>query len=321
MGKRKPWLNLTLIGGYFVLAVLILVFLISMATSGSVFGRTTGAYSAEVTRAPGLIKNKSSVVNPAGVSIGVVTGVTLVNDGAVVDFKLTTPFNVYEDATAQTITKTILGEKALVLDPGTRAAGRAENGSSLAAPALPLPVEPSDSLDPLAASLGKLTGLDASSMLADLRQNLVPILGELDSTMADVNQIATAIGSTDGALQRVGERTTALLKTLAARETDIVSIVTSLGVLTAEVSEIVNTNVGQINDILVVTGQLTGILAAHDAEINAALAALPGMLDQLTNILENTIAAFNGEQGHVFVANLDNMLTVGQMIAILKGGR
>lgn len=308
MRAKKPLLTAGLIGGYFLVAFVILAYLAGQASGGAI-SLTPDAriYKVQVAAAPGVNANKSEVVNPAGVSVGVVTSVELTEEGATLGVKVTNPeFTVYEDGDAEVVTKTILGEKAVILNPG-ESDNVAEDGATLIINPNARPFEPSQALDPLAAAVDKIGPIDTGSLLAELRKSLIPVLGQLDSMVADVETLSEGLDLQSGALQRVGTRTAELVSEVSARDADIVSILQSLSVLTAELSDLVVGNLGQIEAMLGVVNNLSATVAGRQAELDGAIASLPGTLDKLEHVLNEMVLGFRGEPGHYILSQVNNL--------------
>lgn len=133
MRAKQPLLTLLLISGYFAIAFVIVVYLVIQASSGAYFGSNQRTYKALLPSAPGITANKSDVLNPAGVRVGVVKGVDSVDEGVAVTVQLNEPLPVHDDGYVEVVTKTILGEKSVVVHPGTSSKPAAANNAQLAA--------------------------------------------------------------------------------------------------------------------------------------------------------------------------------------------
>lgn len=322
MKKRKALTNVLLISGYLVAGIAILVYLIAMASGGGIFGSPGRSYRAVLTNAPGLQANKSDVLNPAGVRIGVVTGVELDDEEALVSVKVIDgDMPVNSDATMEVVTKTILGEKAVVLNPG-ESGKEAKSDATLKEPAHPAPSEADEALNPLAAAVDKIGGVDAAELLRQLRTDLVPVLGQVEGMFADIGAVSGSFAGQGESMSRIGSRIEELIITVADHDADITSIVQSLSILTAELGDIVTNNLNQLNDLLVLTSRLSGAVAGRNAEIEQALAALPRVLLDLQYILDTVVRAFDGERGVFFNARINNVWSkesLQQMLDYLKG--
>lgn len=322
MRTSKPFTQFLLIGGYVAIALVIMVYLISFASSGGLLGQSSGDFKADLTEAPGLVANKSDVVNPAGVRIGVVTSVERVGDtGAVVDFKLTRDFDVHRDATVQVTTKTILGEKSLMLTPGSASSPTAKNGSTLQMPVNPKPNQPDEALNPLAGAVDKLGNVDTAALLRNLRGDLVPVLGKVDVIAQDLSKVSGGLSGSGTSMKNLSTRVQSLIEQLNASGGDIESIVSSLAVITAELNQITIDNLNQLNDILVLSANLSSAVASRQSELNAALSALPDVMVRLQAIVDTVVRAFDGERGQYIAAQVSNFASIDRMLAILKAGR
>ncbi len=322
MRTSKPATQFLLIGGYVAIALVIMVYLVSFTSSGGLLGQGNGTYKGELTEAPGLVANKSDVVNPAGVRIGVVTSVQRVGDqGAVVSFKLTRPFPVREDATVQVTTKTILGEKSLMLTPGTDTVEMAATGAMLKMPASPKPNQPDEALNPLAGAVDKLGDIDTAAMLRNLRGDLVPVLGKVDLIAQDLSRVSGTLSGSGTSMKNLSTRVQSLIEQLNSSSGDIESIVNSLAVITAELNQITIDNLNQLSDILVLSANISSAVASRQAELSAALTALPDVMLRLQAIVDTVVRAFDGERGQYIAAQVSNFASIDRMLTILKAGR
>ncbi len=211
-------------------------------------------------------------------------------------------------------------DKALAIEPGTTSAGLAKSGTQLNGSPLDLPAGPSAALNPLGDAVAKLSGVDAGDVLTDVKRQLIPVLGELEATFADISTITNAIGGTGESLGNIGHRTKELIETLSDHSADLDSIIQSLSILPADISNLINQNLDQVNDIVDVATQLTTILADNTSNLNAAMAAAPGIVSELGTILNEFTAAFTwSDHNAIIVGSGANILTIGQALGILEG--
>jgi len=310
-----------LISGYLAIAVVIVVYLIIQASSGAYFGSNQRTYKTVLTGAPGITPNKSDVLNPAGVRVGVVKEVERVDSGVALTVQLNEPLPVHEDGYVEVVTKTILGEKSVVVHPGTKTKPAAATDAMLAAASDATGGEPSEALNPIAGAVDKLAPVDTGELVKQMRTQIVPVLGETDELLVQLHQMSTAFADVDGAGGRVLDRLNSLTSQLAAHGDDLGSIVQSLSLLTADLGKVVSENLDQLDDVLLLTSRLSNIIATHDAQIGAVLERLPTYLDILTRTLDNVTRAFGQEHGFYIRADVSNLPSFDHWVEILEAGR
>jgi len=320
MRAKRPLLTLFLLSGYLLIAAVIVIYLVLQASTGAFFGANERSFKVVLVQAPGINANKSEVLNPAGVRVGVVTSVQNVDSGVAVELKLTRPLPVREDGYVEVVTRSILGEKAVMLHPGSESKNQASNGATLAA-ASESRAEPSQALNPIAGAVDKLAPLDTGELIKQMRVQLVPVLGQVDTLLQQLDEMGGSFTDLDGAGGRVLTRMSSLMQALASSDTDLESLVSSLSLLTADLGKIVSENVDQLGDILLLTSRLTNTLSKHDQQISLVLDRLPGYLDQLTGILDTVVRMFGQERGLYFRSEIVNLPEISHWLEILEAGR
>jgi phospholipid/cholesterol/gamma-HCH transport system substrate-binding protein len=319
MRPRNPLISLVLISGYLAIAATVIVFLALKASRGGLFGSASQEYTGVIPKAPGIVANKTDVLNPAGVPIGVVTSVKPAGGDVEVRLKLTRPIPVHEDAFAVATTKTILGEKSIMLDPGSPNKPLLASTGRLKPNKSPGVSEPHEALDPIA---GLAKGVPPiQPMVENLEAELAPVLTQLDAMLADAETLSVALGSQDETLARIGTRLADLVRDLSTRDADIAHLVGQLAALTTDLGTLVDENLGQVDDILLMVSRLTSAVAGRQAELDQALAALPSILTRLQVMLETTLRVFEGTPGRVFYSNVTNLPSLQTLLEILKAGR
>ena len=261
--------------------------------------------------------DKTSVLTPSGVTIGVVTDMRLDPSSAHLQVKLSRPFTLHSDASVGVITKTIIGEKAVVLYPGSRSQPDLRDGDTIRRAHEEIS-DPSDALDPLVAAVDKLAPLDAGELLKELQAGIGPAVAQLDTLLADVERIKAGMGSQDGVAGRLLERTAALVTVVASRDTEINAVIDNLALLSVEMNDLVTENLAAAQEILALTTQLADVLVSREARLAEALDALPGILDRLNVLLDSAVRLLNGEKDRAIQVLVTNLPEVDQLLAILK---
>jgi phospholipid/cholesterol/gamma-HCH transport system substrate-binding protein len=124
----------TKVGAFFTAAICVIGWLIIRTEKLEFFGSTPKrAFTAMFDQAAGL--PKQSKVRIAGVEVGKVQDIQLVNGKAIVSFTVEENIPLYANAVASLANIGILGEKYIDLNPGNLAAGLAKPGDQLASTA------------------------------------------------------------------------------------------------------------------------------------------------------------------------------------------
>jgi phospholipid/cholesterol/gamma-HCH transport system substrate-binding protein len=122
-------MNRTHIGlGLFVVVTLGLLVWLAQSI-GAIGGRGGERYEVRLEHAAGLVENNA--VKIAGVSVGKVEAIEVDHDIAVLTLNIDKKIVLHADARAIVRAKSLLGEKYLQLDPGTREAAVLEPGSQI----------------------------------------------------------------------------------------------------------------------------------------------------------------------------------------------
>jgi phospholipid/cholesterol/gamma-HCH transport system substrate-binding protein len=266
------------------------------------FGQSYYSVRAEFANSAAVTPGQGQAVTIAGVQIGQVGGVQLVNGRAVVTMNIFRQYApIYRDATVLLRPRTPLKDMYLALDPGTKRAGAVPEGGLLSAAA----TSPTVDLDQILASLD-----------ADTRSYLLLLLSGGAQAFRDAASPSAAAGSApDGAassqttaapsaqavvdlrgtFKRFAplDRDTRLFATLLAQRNsnlrlaihNLQQVATSLGAVDAQLASLIvssNTNFSAIS--------------AQDANLEAGLALFPGTLNQ-TNSTLGKVNAFAAQLG------------------------
>lgn len=320
MKAARPLATLGMIAGYLGVAALIVGFLVIRASGGALLGRAEKTYGVVLPKVSGVEPDKTSVLTPSGVTIGVVTDMRLSTSNASLQVKLSEPYELHRDASAGVITKTIIGEKAVVLYPGSASQPPLRAGAKIRRVHKELS-DPSDALDPLVAAVDKLAPLDAGALLQQLQDQIGPTVAQLDSLLAEVEAIKTGIGNQDGVAARLLTRTSALVGAVASRDAEITAIVDNLTRLSIDLNDLVADNLGAVGQILDLTTQLADVLASKETQLAQALDAFPGIVDKLNVLLDSAVRLLNGEKDRAVQVYVTNLPEIDQMLTILKEGR
>jgi len=306
------------VAAYLGIAVLLFGTLLVMASRGAWFQPGHGTYEVTLPGAPGLRASKSSVFNPAGVEIGVVTGIDNDVDHVNITIKLKREFPVFDDAQAEVRTISIFGDTALFLEPGG-SGRRAPSGASIPAADNPHPAELHEAFDVFETAVNQ--GDRALSQVQTLQDGLRPALSDLEAVADDVSELAAGIDNGAEPLVDSGRRLKELVHTLATHSGDTTALIGEVAAVTRDLAGLVDRNLQDVTQILVGTSRLSAAVTEHMAQINAAYAALPDIVDRLQLLLDQLNRVFDREPNAVIQARVSNLPSIQHWLDILKGGR
>lgn len=212
---------------------------------------------AEFQTAQAVAPGQGQTIRVAGVEVGDVSDVELVDGVAVVSFEIDRHYlPVYRDATILMRPATGLKDMFFSLDPGTRQAGVIEEGGTV-----PLAnTAPDVNVDEI------LAGLDADSR-AYLRI-LISTLGRgLDGRAAELGGALGELGPINRDLEQVNSK-------LAARDRELSRLIHNLSLLSATAAD----HDRQLGDLVVASDRALGALAGQSGDLTRLTENLPGTL-------------------------------------------
>ncbi|HWF53220.1 MAG TPA: MlaD family protein [Solirubrobacteraceae bacterium] len=239
-----------LLGGLGIIATAYLLSMERLALPFQSFYRV----NARFTEANGLVAGLGQPVTVAGVNVGEVTGVKLV-DGvaqATLQIQHSQVPRVYANATAVLQPITPLGDLEINLQPGSPPAARLYHGATIGVGATTSPVPLSDLL---------------SSLDGDTRTFLSSLIGSLAQGTAGrgpaIRGMLRALGPT---VQEVG----AISHQIARRNTDLAQLVHNIGTVATAASQD-----RRLASVVVAGNQTLHAIAAQDAPLKEAIAQFP----------------------------------------------
>lgn len=246
---------------------------------------------AEFETAQAVVPGQGQTLRVAGVKVGDVDEVELVDGKAVVTFGVDRDYlPVYQDATVLLRPKTGLKDMFFDMDPGSRSAGEIEEGG-----AIPLEnTAPDVNLDEILEALDsdtqaylKLLITGAGRGLDERGRDLGKVLGSLGPINRDFRRLNSEVAKRKENLRRLVTNFNRLTKTVGGAEDDLTRLVESSAVS-------------------------LGAIAEQDPSVQRAVRLLPGTLAQTRETLNN-VATFAGELGPTmtdlrpFARNLDEV--------------
>jgi phospholipid/cholesterol/gamma-HCH transport system substrate-binding protein len=263
------------------------------------FGNSYYSVRADFSTAAAVTPGQGQAVTIAGVQVGQVGGVKLVDGEAQVTLNIYRQYGpVYRDATVLLRPRTPLKDMYLALDPGTKATGAVPAGGLLSAAS----TSPDIDLDQI------LAGLDA-----DTRSYLLLLLGGGAQAFRDpVGDDPTASGATDSppSAQAVDDLR-GTFKRFEPLDRDTNEFATLLAQRSANLRLAIH-NLDQVASALGgVDGQLASLISSsntnfsaissEDANLQAGLTLLPGTLNQTDRTLAK-VQTFAGQLGPTLTA-------------------
>jgi phospholipid/cholesterol/gamma-HCH transport system substrate-binding protein len=264
------------------------------------FNQSYYTIEAPFSNAAAVTPGQGQAVTIAGVQVGQVGGVKLVNGRAVVTMNIFRRYApIYRDATVLLRPRTPLKDMYLALDPGTQRAGALPDGATLSAAA----TSPTVDLDQILASLD-----------ADTRSYLLLLLSGGAQAFRDPgtpNSVApgpgaapspAAVASLRATFKRFAplDRDTGRFATLlAARNASLRTAIHNL----QRVATALGGVDGQLASLITASNANFSAISSQDANLEAGLALLPGTLTQTDTTLGKvqTFAAQLGPALHGLV--------------------
>lgn len=230
-------------------------------------GEDRYAIDVELPTAQAFTPGQGQQVSVAGVDVGRIGKVTLRNGRAIIrmDIKRSELAAVYADATVLSRPRTPLADMSLELDPGTRRAGKLDDGALI-------PVsrsQPNVNVDEI------LAGLDGDTRPA-LQALLKGVAEGVGSGQGPIN-LRELLRKTRPTLVR----TEVLTDAIRARRVELRRLVSNLAKLTGRLGE----QTGDLQTLVTSGNDTFGALAAEDQALRASLAKLPGTLQQADDAL------------------------------------
>jgi phospholipid/cholesterol/gamma-HCH transport system substrate-binding protein len=223
-----------------------------------VIGKDFYTISAELQTAQAVTPGQGQTVNVAGVEVGEIKSVKLVDGRALIGLKIEPKYDrVYRDATILMRPKTGLKDMVLELTPGTPAAGRLPEGGVI-------PVSqtlPDVNLDEVLAALD-----------TDTRDYLTLLLNDGGQALGDNGR---ALANTIRRIEPTARLSRQINEKLAERSVNIKRAIHNFSLLVDELGK----KDDQVSNFVVSSNAVFASLASQDAAIRETLRELPSTLD------------------------------------------
>jgi phospholipid/cholesterol/gamma-HCH transport system substrate-binding protein len=233
------------------------------------FYQVNGAFPTAAAVVPGL----GEPVNVAGVRVGEITGTSLQGGRGIIhmDIDPSKISTLYKDASASLVPNTPLKDMQVNISPGTRTAGRLRPGATIPVSQTTSPTDADDLLDALDTD----TRTWFTSLITELNQGTT-------GRGKDIRKLFETLGPTSAQLRQIGDL-------LAARRTELASIVHNLGTLTKATSQKDN----QLRTVVQAGNRTVQALASQDVALRTAIEKLPGTLQTTSKTLTDVIPFAN----------------------------
>ena len=219
---------------------------------------------AEFETAQAVVAGQGQTLRVAGVRVGDVSDVELVDGRAVVTFDVDREFlPIYKDATMLMRPRTGLKDMYFALDPGTRTAGEYDEGD-----VVPMTnTAPDVNLDELLAALDgdsqaylRTLIVGAGQGLAGRDEDLGKMLAALGPVNRDLDRLSTEVAKRDENLKRLIHNLSTLTRAVGQQDQDIATLVSA-------------------------SNETLEAIGAQDPDVQAATALLPETLRQTRQAL------------------------------------
>ena len=264
MAIRKHWLDFVAILGLMLIAAVVGGYILGKQRLSPpawvpLIGEDFFVVKAELSTAQAVTPGQGQTVNIAGVQVGEISKVELVEGKAVVTLKMQPKYGrVYKDATVLLRPKTGLKDMAAELEPGTPEAGRLDDGGTI-------PVAntlPDVNLDEILASLD-----------TDTRDYLTILLGAgAEGLRGNGPELARAIRRFEPSA-RYGRR---VFGALEKRQRNIKRVIHNLSLVMDELG----TKDDQLAEFVENSNAVFVRLANQDANLRSTLTELPSALNE-----------------------------------------
>ena len=257
------------------------------------FGQSYYSVQAPFSNAAAVTPGQGQAVTIAGVQVGQVGGVKLVNGRAVVTMNIFRRYApIYRDATVLLRPRTPLKDMYLALDPGTKKSGAIPDRGTLSIAA----TSPTVDLDQILSSLDADTRSYLLLLLSGGAQAFRdPTAPNAVAPGPDAAPSPAAVASLSGTFKRfapLNRDTRQFATLLAARNRNLRTAIYNL----QRVATALGGVDGQLASLIAASNTNFAAIASQDANLEAGLALLPGTLTQ-TNTTLGKVQTFAAQLG------------------------
>lgn len=242
--------------GLIGVVLMVLVIAVGLQPQRLINWATAQRFHALVAEAGGMRPGNDVILS--GVKVGLVTGVSLVQGHAQVDFTVDGRYPLGDDTSAHIQTGSLLGQRVLALESA---------GTATLTPNATIPVSRTSSPYSLSDAVGDLTTNTAGTDTQSLNQSL-------DALSATIDQIAPQLGPTFDGLTR-------LSRSLNGRNEKLGDLLRKAGDVTGVLSQ----RSQQVNTLILSANELLGVLNDRRLDIIGLLANTSAVARELTGLV------------------------------------
>jgi virulence factor Mce family protein len=290
----------TAVGG--VLAILLVVLL---AFNGKALFSGGTTYTAYFTDAAGL--QAGDQVTIAGVEVGRVTDVSLVDGQVVVDFRVHDAW-IGDRTIASIEIRTLLGAKYLALDPQGEREQDPDHPWGVDRTVTPFDVV--EAFDGLSETIDAIDTEQLAQSLQTLSDTFRGTAPEIRGALDGLSRLSTTIASRDEQLRTLLSGTRTVATTLAERRDDIEALLSDGNLLLAELQARRDAIAKLITGIRDLSRQLSGLVADNIDQLRPTLETLDEVVAVLERNQDNLVQLLKKEA--VFIRVFNNAIGTGR---------
>jgi phospholipid/cholesterol/gamma-HCH transport system substrate-binding protein len=265
--------------GLTVLALLVLL-AFNAANLPVIGGGTT--YHAAFTEAAGL--KPGDEVRVAGVKVGAVRGIELVDDRVVVDFTIEDAW-VGDRSRVDIKIKTVLGSKYLAIDPAGD--GEQEPDEEIPVTRTGTPFDVFPAFEQLTQVAGQIDTTQLARALDTLSNTFADSPENVRDSLAGLSQLSRTVATRDQQLATLLGRARQVTQTLADRDDQLIKLVDDGNLLLQEIQRrraVIHALLGNTSSLAV---QLAGLVKDNQRQLTPALQQLAGVITLLQRNQDN----------------------------------
>jgi phospholipid/cholesterol/gamma-HCH transport system substrate-binding protein len=276
-------------------AVLVLAGLAAVALPAcSVVGGGGGHYRVTAYFARAVSVFPSSDVRVLGLPAGNVKKVTVQGDQVRVDMDIPDDIPVPNDATAQIVPQSLIGERYVQLAPAFKTGDtRAKDGYVIPESRTITPVEPDEALAAVKKFLDSLDPHGLGRLVDNLNDDLKGNGAELNRTLGSLSKLVSTFAEKDQQLGNIVDSFDKLTRTLSTRDTQLGQVLDAFAQVSQVLADERNSISGLVGGLAEVSRDGLQLIGAHQADLRAdidtltqAAASVNANLDSVSKLLD-----------------------------------
>lgn len=313
-----------------VVVVLLLAVILCVGNLNFVMSQFGRKYTAELSDAGGLTTGAPVIVS--GVEVGRVNEIGLDDRHVIVEFAVTdSDIELGSETTAEVSVRTVLGDKALVLD--SHGEGELADGSVIPVRRTVVPYDVSEALADVTDEAARLDTRQLVEALDAVSGTLEEARPEIRGAVRGVGRLARSIGSRDEALASLLGHADSFAAVLAERSTDLTALVRDGNLILSEIVRRRDDLARLLRGVDSLAAELSGAMTEQQADLKPMLRSLNAVIEVLRENKVNLdrslhgLAAYSTGLGEVlasgpfFTASIQNLLPGNLLPPVLGGPR